>query len=630
MDLRMHSRGRHFPTLPAALAGAALLLWGASAASYDQEFDNAAPTSWILGSGWSVQGTPEAGRYLGAPVTSSPTYSTYSGATWSTNYAYTVRLRTTGPATARVGAVFNYQNASNFYEVTVNEAGNVSLNRMLAGVRTNGIATATYSMPFSPLPSNRYGDLQVLRLGSDVTVRINGMVALTHTLVPSEVFTGGIGVVSQNDAGQFDFAVVANAATPLGPSFPRIGTARISGTNLTQTAVQNEIGKADVALITWGTTSGFALDPVVQAIHTNSRRGTKVILYTKMQEANFLQSGSEKTEADVYAMINGPHNWWVRNVAGAPLDANYKPGTFELVNITRLSPEREGGLTFARWFAHWVEDHYVAPNPSIDGIYMDNASWKMPTSAATSDPALAGDWNVDGVGDPGTRADIRQAYRRGFRDFFDEMAAAMGASKFKFANVGTWGQTTPADNGELAEYYGAVHGGVIETLIDTGNGGAVETWGGWLRMMETYRKVLSTMAGSARLAMFLHGLPTATSWQEMRYGLASCLLDDGYYTPFIGSSGYSTTPWFDEYDANLGQATSLPPTQAWDVPKNVWRRDFQNGIVLVNPKGNPAVTVTVEPGFHRIDGQQDHTVNNGQPAGSITLQPRDGIILLRD
>ena len=626
MDSRMHSKRRYFPA-HAVVAGAAMLLWGASvsAANYLEEFDDGLAQNWTLASGWSVQGTPENGRYLGGPVTTAPTYSTYSAATWNTGYAYTVRLRTTGPATARVGAVFNYQNASNFYEVTVNEAGNVSLNRMLNGTRTDGIKTATFVTPFGALSGNRFYDLQVLRLGSDVTVRINGLVALTHTLVASQVFDGRIGVMSLNDTGQFDFTAVTSAVAPSGPSFPRIGTARIGSINYDQPAVQAELAKTNVALITWNTGLSIDLGAAAQQIHALSTRGTKVIVYTKMQEANFDNTGSEKTEPAVHAKIV-EHDWWVRTTGGVPVAAAYKPAIFKQVNITRFAP-KEGTLTYPRWFAQWIAQNYYTPNPSIDGIYMDNAGWDL-LPGTPVDPTGAGDWNLDGVADPGSRADVRQWYRRGFRDFFDEMGAGMPSNKFKFANTATWGQTTAADNAEIGEYYGAVHGGFIEGLIDVNKSFAVETWGGWLRMMETYRKVLSTLAGSRQLGMFMHGLASATSYQEMRYGLASCLLDDGYYTPYITPTGYSTTPWFDEFDVNLGQATSPPPTAAWQ--NGVWRRDYQNGIALANPKANGVKTVTVEAGFHRIDGDQAPSVNNGLPASSITLQDRDGIILLRN
>jgi hypothetical protein len=69
-----------------------------------------------------------------------------------------------------------------------------------------------------------------------------------------------------------------------------------------------------------------------------------------------------------------------------------------------------------------------------------------------------------------------------------------------------------------------------------------------------------------------------------------------------------------------------------------WRRDFENGFVLVNPLHN-SYTFTAEElsglmgrtGIKRILGTQAPDVNNGLPvAESLTLQPFDAIILLAD
>jgi len=84
--------------------------------------------------------------------------------------------------------------------------------------------------------------------------------------------------------------------------------------------------------------------------------------------------------------------------------------------------------------------------------------------------------------------------------------------------------------------------------------------------------------------------------------------------------------WFDEYDHSLGSGLAKP-TAAWQ--KGVWRRDFDNGIVLVNPKGNGPQTVTLEEPFVKIKGSQDPTTNNGQTVTTVSLKDRDGIILMR-
>ena len=97
------------------------------------------------------------------------------------------------------------------------------------------------------------------------------------------------------------------------------------------------------------------------------------------------------------------------------------------------------------------------------------------------------------------------------------------------------------------------------------------------------------------------------------------------------SSSRSTTPTFvspaSRFNTSLGTATSAPPTAAWQ--NGVYRRDFQNGIALVNPKGNGPKTVSLETSYTHLSGQQAPTVNNGQTVTTVTLNDRDGVILLR-
>jgi hypothetical protein len=119
-----------------------------------------------------------------------------------------------------------------------------------------------------------------------------------------------------------------------------------------------------------------------------------------------------------------------------------------------------------------------------------------------------------------------------------------------------------------------------------------------------------------------------TDYQAMRYGLTSCLMDDGYFTyqDLTAGTNYGVH-WFDEYDSNLGAALKGPSTSAWQ--KGVYRRDFENGIALVNPKGNGSQEVTLEEDFVKVKGAQAPSVNNGQTVRKVTLKDRDGIILLR-
>jgi hypothetical protein len=69
-----------------------------------------------------------------------------------------------------------------------------------------------------------------------------------------------------------------------------------------------------------------------------------------------------------------------------------------------------------------------------------------------------------------------------------------------------------------------------------------------------------------------------------------------------------------------------------------WRRDFENGFVLVNPLNAPHTFSAAElagplnrTGIHRINGTQAPDVNNGQTVnGDLPLGPFDAIVLLAD
>jgi hypothetical protein len=157
-----------------------------------------------------------------------------------------------------------------------------------------------------------------------------------------------------------------------------------------------------------------------------------------------------------------------------------------------------------------------------------------------------------------------------------------------------------------------------------GKSWSVETWGGWAPMFAQYKQVMSALA-APKLGLF-NVWGAKTDYQNMRYGLATCLLDDGYFAYTDTAAGYYGVVWFDELDQKLGSGQAKP-TAAWQ--KGVWRRDFDNGIALVNPKGNGPQTVTLEGPYIKIRGSQDPVTNNGQTVTSVTLKDRDGIILLR-
>jgi hypothetical protein len=249
------------------------------------------------------------------------------------------------------------------------------------------------------------------------------------------------------------------------------------------------------------------------------------------------------------------------------------------------------------------------PNPSIDGFFEDNVFWR---------PRVDADWNRDGVTESKNSPLAGQWLREGYRKRFALLHQLM-PGKLQIGNIADWGNSSAV----LTELDQTLNGGVIEGLLGTSY--SPETWASWSEMMRWYRKTMAAIAPPKLVAFHQQGNPT--DYKSLRYGLASCLLDDGYFAFTDVAKGYTGVVWFDEYDADLGQAVTPPATKAWQ--KGVYRRDFENGIALVNPKGNGTVEVILEEDFRRLDGNQAPSVNSGELTRKVVLQDRDGIILKR-
>jgi hypothetical protein len=145
-------------------------------------------------------------------------------------------------------------------------------------------------------------------------------------------------------------------------------------------------------------------------------------------------------------------------------------------------------------------------------------------------------------------------------------------------------------------------------------------------MMTAYHNLIKDTKPPHYVILEMRG--RLTDYAFMRYGLTSTLMDNGYFAFDDDTQIYKTAPIFDEYQVDLGQPLEGAQLVPWS--NGIFRRNFTNGTVLVNPRGNGIQTVTLEPGFHRIEGKQDPVHNNGQPVSTIKLNEGDGIILLRE
>jgi hypothetical protein len=119
--------------------------------------------------------------------------------------------------------------------------------------------------------------------------------------------------------------------------------------------------------------------------------------------------------------------------------------------------------------------------------------------------------------------------------------------------------------------------------------------------------VLALNSGADRL------LNVDTNWRQYQVVITPTTSIVAGLSFFLGTQAGDV--WFDDVHFQAG-ATS------------VWRRDFQNGIVLANPTELP-LTVPLENPFRRIQGVRAPTVNNGAISPTQTIPPHEALFLLR-
>jgi hypothetical protein len=391
------------------------------------------------------------------------------------------------------------------------------------------------------------------------------------------------------------------------PPFPRIGAIWFSYQTYEDPAVQRQLARSEVAVISfwpgWEDGRGTTIEQVIRNIKAINPR-TKIFCYILNES---IPADRRPTYAELYAKLDASR-WYLypSGLSGAAVPNSW-PGNVTL-NNTLFAPRDGAGDRWVEWYAKWAVQRLAAPNPSLDGFFLDNVFVQ---------PRVDGDYNLDGSIDSKSNPTVGAWMRQGLREHFLVMNQIM-PGKLQLGNVGEWG----SPQATTTEYQGLLNGGFMEALI--GQSYSVETWGGWDAMMAWYRKTMNVL-GEPKLGIF-HQIGDPNDYRSFRYGFTSSLMDDGYYA-FNADDMYHDVLLFDEYNAQLGNATSAPPTSAWQ--KGVYRRDFANGIALVNPKGNGAQQVTLETDFRRLSGSQDSAVNNGQTVRTLTLQDRDGIVVMR-
>lgn len=330
----------------------------------------------------------------------------------------------------------------------------------------------------------------------------------------------------------------------------------------------------------------------------------------------------------------------------------------------------------------------IISNSNIDGLYQDWGGFTTIPSLGLYTTVSLNNNGVDNLGGVGNLANITHPvnvdWQNGLLTLYAKEKGIFPANFILAGNSGWGGYSI------LKSYTDSLHGTQVEDFLNSvaspsGWQGAMYTYATWSMnaMAPNFALIQAninfTPGASAKDAnhmlydlMFSTGNNwlTTSQYAQLRFALASTLMFDGYFASSntnATAGGYSAAYWLDEFAVDVSGtavvpadaiATSARAAKGWlgtplalaynvaatsqtlwsalaTSPSNnsntfVWRRDFKNGIVIVNPTGSTVSGISLGGTFKKISGVIDPTFNNGATGlTSISLPAQSGVVLHR-
>lgn len=374
----------------------------------------------------------------------------------------------------------------------------------------------------------------------------------------------------------------AQAAT--GPINPRLANYYLNELNSTNV---NELAKFNLLVLTPAQIQ--AHEHLIQQIKKINPQ-IIILAYVPSTSYNKIYWRNDIT----FRTLNVQDNWWLRSSSGKVIEV--WPG----LDGINLSPE------WTEYFLSFVKNR-IANNIYIDGIFFDMVGHSI--SAANGGDI---DLNGDGVRDSAAMADALWLERT---TYFFKRAKELMPNTYIVNNGTSVGPIQPFVNGRMYENFPT-------PWEANGN------WGGIMNLINA-----TEQNNQAPVITIINSNTANTgvqNYRNMRFGLGSALLENGYFSYDFGDQNHGQTWWYDEYAVSLGVA--LGPSASRNnfstYKPDVWRRDFEHGLVVVNSLSEPT-TVDLGGEYEKINGKQDPTVNDGAIVSELDLDARDGVILLK-
>ena len=311
--------------------------------------------------------------------------------------------------------------------------------------------------------------------------------------------------------------------------------------------------------------------------------------------------------ADDRDYVQPPHNWILSASTTAP-GSEYDPGNVDRVRFGLASAALGSGVAafaptksvnVAPYQDWWYDEYAVDLSTGQSSQSQSHTGWL----GQPLGPARTMLW-VGNAPDAITNNGFETSVSNDWTFAVFAPAAATLSRDATTAAVGSSSAKVHITSSSSVEWH------VYLSSIGQLNVSAGTSYSATFRCKASAPRIIHVLAGNSGGSAYV---AVDTTWRQYQLVMQPTVSMNASLAFFLGLDAGDV--WFDDVHFQPG-ATS------------VWRRDFQNGIVLLNPT-ELSLDVPLEMQFRRILGVHATTVNDGSLAATTHIGPADALFLLR-
>jgi hypothetical protein len=323
-------------------------------------------------------------------------------------------------------------------------------------------------------------------------------------------------------------------------------------------------------------------------------------IYTNQQDPDY-----GKLHLELQKQIDP--SWWLKDKNGQMI-SNW-PST-NLVNITDGAGLSASGQRWNDYLPQFVNNEIMSTG-LWDGVFYDNI-WQNISWFNNGNIDLNNDGQME------NKSYTDKAWSAGVQKLLSKTQSLLG------------GYLVTANSQHDTVYQPYLNGIMLESFPSPW-----EADGTWVGSMKSYLDIKNFSSPYVGVINANNNNVWAIdNYHKMRFSLGSTLLGDGSFSFDYGVNDHSQTWWYDEYQTDLGKEVSAPinilDKTNNTLKKGLWRRDFANGIVVVNSTDQTQNYAFTDETFTKLSGTQDPIVNNGSRVNLVSIAAKDAVILMGD